>query len=527
MSWGRVSQVLAERPLAFWRAVVLAVFTLIWAAALMSDSAVIDGTRYFLLDDDQMVSMRYARNLVDGQGLVFNPGERVEGYSNFLWTMVMAGVHLLPIGDARTALVVKCLGWLLGCCLFFLSERLIIQLGARSKLTLVAMQFSLLFCIDFLFWCIHGFETTLLTVLFLAAILGILDHRRSSASFAVSSIALALIPLVRADGYHICLSLAILAFSTRGPVGTLKLLAIPILVNLAYLAFRYSYYGDLLPNTYYLKSAGLDHRFKRGLVYLLTFVLAYLVAIGLALVGIVRGRQDACRALLVGTVVSAGYVLIMGGDAFGFSRYMAHTVPVILALAIIGAREVVQPDDARWTAALPAACLALAMTSQGALSLFRAGLQDLNGEPRASLKAGLLIRDRSAPTAKVAVWAAGIVPYFSHRHSIDILGKTDAHVARLDMHPNQTIGHGKYDIEYSLGLSPDLVIGTRRHVLTKSLAAEDWAAFGPARQQFVTDLLGNQTFQTRYRPNPVADLGSFAIYARDSSGEALRARWSK
>ena len=132
MSWGRVaSQVLAERPLAFWRAVVLAVFTLISAAALMSDSAVIDGTRYFLLDDDQMVSMRYARNLVDGQGLVFNPGERVEGYSNFLWTMVMAGVHLLPMGDARTALVVKCLGWLLGCCLFFLSERLIIQLGAR------------------------------------------------------------------------------------------------------------------------------------------------------------------------------------------------------------------------------------------------------------------------------------------------------------------------------------------------------------------------------------------------------------
>ncbi|HKQ60690.1 MAG TPA: hypothetical protein VJS92_05345, partial [Candidatus Polarisedimenticolaceae bacterium] len=37
--------------------------------------------------DDAFISFRYARNLVDGLGLVFNAGERVEGYSNFLWTV--------------------------------------------------------------------------------------------------------------------------------------------------------------------------------------------------------------------------------------------------------------------------------------------------------------------------------------------------------------------------------------------------------------------------------------------------------
>ena len=42
-------------------------------------------------EDDAFISFRYARNLVDGQGLVFNPGEKVEGYSNFGWVLAFCG----------------------------------------------------------------------------------------------------------------------------------------------------------------------------------------------------------------------------------------------------------------------------------------------------------------------------------------------------------------------------------------------------------------------------------------------------
>src|SRR5690606_38133881 len=44
------------------------------------------------LSDDAFISFRYAQNLVEGHGLVYNPGERVEGYTNFLWTVLAAGV---------------------------------------------------------------------------------------------------------------------------------------------------------------------------------------------------------------------------------------------------------------------------------------------------------------------------------------------------------------------------------------------------------------------------------------------------
>ena len=49
------------------------------------------GARRFLLDD-AFISFRYARNLLEGNGLVWNPGERVEGYSNFLWVLELAGI---------------------------------------------------------------------------------------------------------------------------------------------------------------------------------------------------------------------------------------------------------------------------------------------------------------------------------------------------------------------------------------------------------------------------------------------------
>jgi arabinofuranosyltransferase len=39
-------------------------------------------------DDDAYISYRYARNLFRGEGLVFNPGERTEGYSNFSYVLL-------------------------------------------------------------------------------------------------------------------------------------------------------------------------------------------------------------------------------------------------------------------------------------------------------------------------------------------------------------------------------------------------------------------------------------------------------
>ena len=63
--------------------------------------------RFWFVTDDAFISFRYARNLSEGYGLVFNPGfERVEGYSNFLWVLVLAGFHALGVAPESVSHVV-------------------------------------------------------------------------------------------------------------------------------------------------------------------------------------------------------------------------------------------------------------------------------------------------------------------------------------------------------------------------------------------------------------------------------------
>ena len=62
-----------------------------YAVFLYRTSFVLAGTRIFVLFEDAMISMRYARNLAEGHGLVWNVGEEpIEGFTNLLWVLWMA-----------------------------------------------------------------------------------------------------------------------------------------------------------------------------------------------------------------------------------------------------------------------------------------------------------------------------------------------------------------------------------------------------------------------------------------------------
>ena len=68
--------------------------------------------RYFWLDD-AFITFRYARNLADGMGPVFNPGEAVEGYTSFLWMLISSAAFALA-DDARALALIKVSGLLIG-----------------------------------------------------------------------------------------------------------------------------------------------------------------------------------------------------------------------------------------------------------------------------------------------------------------------------------------------------------------------------------------------------------------------------
>ena len=88
--------------------IIVLIYTLYAVVYIYRTSFVVNGERYFVLFDDAMISMRFAKNLAHGYGLVWNPGgERIEGYTNPLWVVFMALFHLFPIPLSKTSLFLQ------------------------------------------------------------------------------------------------------------------------------------------------------------------------------------------------------------------------------------------------------------------------------------------------------------------------------------------------------------------------------------------------------------------------------------
>jgi arabinofuranosyltransferase len=131
-----------------------------------------DGLVWSCLFDDAMISMRYARNLAEGNGLVFNPGERVQGFSNPLMTLCMSALIAI-LGPALSVGAVQLLGipTVLACA--FLAARITRNLfpqagDARSFVFVATLAYYPLSL-----WSLTGMETGLLTALLLGAVVSI------------------------------------------------------------------------------------------------------------------------------------------------------------------------------------------------------------------------------------------------------------------------------------------------------------------------------------------------------------------
>src|SRR5205085_8075221 len=77
----------------------------------------------------------------------------------------------------------------------------------------------------------------------------------------------------------------------------------------------------------------------------------------------------------------------------------------------------------------------------------------------AAVRYGVHIRHATSPQSTVAVVWAGAIPYFDHRPSVDLLGKSDPFIAHEQPHPGALYpGHMKWDYVYSVAaLRPDVI----------------------------------------------------------------------
>ena len=310
------------------------------------------GTRYFTLFDDAMISMRYAHNLAHGHGLVWNiGGAHVEGYTNFGWALWMAALHLLRIPDSTVALAVSASGLALLLINLTLVRALaeVVAPGRRAVATaavwLTATSYPLLY------WSLRGMEVGLLAVVLTAMCL-IAARRRAGqpASLALFGALGVVAVLTRTDAALAVATVTLFVIGStprpkrlRTGLGLFSVLGGTLA---AHTALRWAYYGDPLPNTYYLKLSGapLSDRLSRGLESLGALVCASLLApLLLAAFHLYRrrGRVESEVALLLAMfAVPAAYSVYVGGDAWEWfqyaNRYLAAGLPMLIVVAAIG-----------------------------------------------------------------------------------------------------------------------------------------------------------------------------------------------
>ncbi len=225
--------------------------------------------RLDVLQDDAFISFRYIRNFLDGFGLVFNLGERVEGYTNFFWIILLALLAKLGLPLIETARAVGVLGAVgtLGICVYA-AQRYYPQ---RDWLWIAAAPLLLAANGALAYWAGSGLETGLFTFLAAAAAVTYLSRP------TLSLLLLVLAALTRPEGALLAFlfGLAGIILKEKSWKTTLVFWGSLALLLFPYAVFKWFYYGSLLPNPFYAKTGFSLEYLQSGLEYVGLFLQHY------------------------------------------------------------------------------------------------------------------------------------------------------------------------------------------------------------------------------------------------------------
>ena len=303
----------------------------------------------WFMTDDAFIGFRYARNLLEGHGLVFNPGEYVEGYSCFLWILELAalwGVFGWRPEHTAPWLSVACTVGTLTTILWWVA-----RLPGLTHRDLVAWMALGLVCSSATFaewtWA-GGLETRQFTMFIVLAVVGLTlypEHRRTLLGVSLS---LAAAALTRPEGslFAVC-CFGWYAGQRRVDTGTWRRdwrdvawLVGPFVVLVgAHYLFRYTYYGEWVPNTYYAKY--VRPWYEMGIRYLGvaavdTGLYLLLPLAGLAVVGEWQTHRKLTYTLpLLCIGLHMAYISRVGGDLFGY-RMIDFYWPLLCVPAAAG-----------------------------------------------------------------------------------------------------------------------------------------------------------------------------------------------
>lgn len=420
---------------------------------------------YPFFSDDSLISLRYAQRFIEGKGLTWNDGQPVEGYSNLLWVLGVSALGKLGMDlilAARFLGIVCSLG-IIGSILYYFRNKSIQKEYVFIGVTLLVTTPC------FAVWAIGGLEQplyVLLLTLILIEVSKIINDKNFKTIYLLS-FWLGLLALTRPDGFlFTILTSGFLLAMCRKKDQFIKIgfttAIIPSLFLLGQLAFRYNFYGELVPNTALVKVKVTLHHILRGGFYNFKAFFSTLLLSGLGIITLyylLKKKHFFGYYLLLLIAAWVGYVTLVGGDIFPAFRHYYVVLILFVFSVIFGLPSVkkINPRSkkASWIFVF--------------LLITNGFLQTTNPENQRAvyerwefrgMKLGETLKKTFPSQTLVGVTAAGCIPYSSELPIVDMLGLNDYYIPR---HPPKNFGNGSLahelgDANYVMHRNPDLII---------------------------------------------------------------------
>ena len=357
---------------------------------------------------------------------------------------------------------------------------------------------------DVVFWAANGFETTLLTALFVGLLVRVIREAGGGAPRALTFASAGALALVRADAHLLTAAIVAIGIGLASDRRRAwRAAAWAGLLPALHLVFRMSYYGDPVPNTFHLVYGEPAVVWREGARSLRAFVVEYWIVLALAAMGAVVSRDR--RRLWLGVPVAAAglHAVAAGGDAYEHHRFLAPVIPVVIVLAVTTVVTSTGRSAAGRAAGLAAFLLAAIIAGDTIGPWPVDALRSWRGKPWQGVVVGRLIDRHARESASIATADIGAVGYFSGRRVVDLAGRTDPVVSHGPARPGADPAARKFDIEHSLAARPDFVLIAGPHdasrlgdVLFALSGVDATTEIGPA-------VLASAAFRRHYRSTPV------------------------
>ncbi|MGE0548982.1 MAG: hypothetical protein AB7O24_13165 [Kofleriaceae bacterium] len=444
---------------------------------------VLHALAFNFVTDDAYISFVYSRNFAEHNELSFNLGQPVEGYTSFLWTVVIGLGMKAGLAPELLSLV---LGTACAVGTLVVTFRLIERVLARTTWWACVPPLLLASSSGFACWSSGGLETQLFTLLVVASIDGVVSAAGRPGAIRRAAILLAFAAMTRPEGLLVAAALGLTHVISvalvwwqwgrrRFPSDELVAAMLFLVIWGAWFFWRYRYYGHLWPNTYYVKAAGewtdpklAKQSLDNGLYYVWVWVrqTKLLFALPLAVLGFIVGAPRSPRSVLaMASMFIAGgyltYAVTVGGDFMGLHRFIMP-VFVIAALAVTLGLEWVTSWFHGMARRIVAVTASVALVAAFALTQYQLTRDSVrwgnwaNDNGLIDTPAFLIVytADRAAIGRAMAscfrdddfsiVGGAGAQPYYGRMRAIDVFGLVSDRIAHESPRSRARAGHTKW-----------------------------------------------------------------------------------